>query len=301
MKVLVKGLTLIALLASATIPVHAQTLKDFLNAAVARWNTPTEPFHVIGNVYYVGTKGIASYLITGPDGNILVDTAMPEATGQIRANIQKLGFKLSDIKLILNTHAHFDHTGGFAELKKETGAQLIAGAADKPLLEGGYYPGQENVAELKFPAVRVDRAVRDGDVVTLGPVSLTAHATPGHSPGCTTWTMDVRESDQPHKIIFFCSATVALNQLVANPTYPGIVEDYRSTFKRAASLDGDVFLAPHPEMYNMEDKRAQIAEGKPNPFVKPGEFHAYVATLQTAFEDALAKQAQAAGTRAPSP
>jgi metallo-beta-lactamase class B len=299
MKVLVKGLTLIALLASAA-PTHAQTLKDFLNAAVARWNTPTEPFRVIGNVYYVGTKGIASYLITGPDGNILMDTAMPEATGQIRANIEKLGFKLSDIKLILNTHAHFDHTGGFAELKKETGAQLIAGAADKPLLEGGYYPGQENVAELKFPAVRVDRAVRDGDLVTLGPLSLTAHATPGHSPGCTTWTMDVKEGVEPHKIIFFCSATVALNQLVTNPTYPGIVEDYRSTFKRAALLDGDVFLAPHPEMYGMEEKRAAIGEGKPNPFVKPGEFHAYVATLQTAFEDALAKQAQAMGTRAPS-
>jgi metallo-beta-lactamase class B len=143
MKVLMKGLVLVALLASAAIPVHAQTLKDFLNAAVARWNTPTEPFRVIGNVYYVGTKGIASYLITGPGGSILMDTAMPEATGQIRANIQKLGFKLSDIRLILNTHAHFDHTGGFAELKQETGAQLVAGAADRPLLEGGYYPGQE--------------------------------------------------------------------------------------------------------------------------------------------------------------
>jgi metallo-beta-lactamase class B len=160
-------------------------------------------------------------------------------------------------------------------------------------------PARSNVAELKFPAVSVDRAVHDGDVVTLGPLSLTAHATPGHSPGCTTWTMDVRESDQPHRIIFFCSATVALNQLVSNPTYPGIVGDYRSTFRRAASLDGDVFLAPHPEMYGMEEKRAGIAEGKPNPFVQPGEFHAYVATLQTAFEDALAKQAAAAETPAP--
>jgi metallo-beta-lactamase class B len=285
---------LLAISLWAASPAHAQTLKDFLDAAVARWNTPTEPFRVIGNVYYVGTKGIASYLITGPDGNILMDTAMPEATGQIKANIQKLGFKLSDIRLILNTHAHFDHTGGFAEIKRETGAQLIAGLADKPLLEGGYYPGQETESALKFPAVRVDRAVRDGDVVTLGPLSLTAHGTPGHSPGCTTWTMEVKEGAEPHKIIFFCSATVALNQLVKNPTYSGIVEDYRSTFKRAALLDGDVFLAPHPEMYGMEEKRAQIAEGKPNPFVKPGEFQAYVGTLQTAFETALAKQTEAA-------
>src|SRR5947209_5847998 len=239
---LVKALALAALVsgAGAALPAHAQTLKDFLDAAVARWNTPTEPFRVVGNVYYVGTKGIASYLITGPDGNILMDTAMPEATGQIKANIQKLGFKLADIKFILNTHAHFDHTGGFAEIKRETGAQLIAGAADKPLLEGGYYPGQENEAALKFPAVHVDRAVRDGDVVTVGPLSLTAHATPGHSPGCTTWTTDVKEGDQSHKIIFFCSATVALNQLVKNPTYNGIIEDYRSTFKRAPLLNGDV-------------------------------------------------------------
>jgi metallo-beta-lactamase class B len=296
MKMLVKGLA--AALVFVAIPAHAQTLKDFLAAAVARWNTPTEPFHVIGNVYYVGTKGIASYLITSPAGNILMDTAMPEATGQIKANIEKLGFKLSDIKLILNTHAHFDHTGGFAEMKRETGAELVAGAADKPLLEGGYYPGQESAAALKFPPVKVDRAVRDGDVVTLGRVSLTAHATPGHSPGCTTWTMDVKEGAEPHKIIFFCSATVALNQLVKTPTYPGIVEDYRSTFKRAALLDGDVFLAPHPEMYNMEENRAEIAEGQPNPFVKPGEFHAYVATLQTAFEAALAKQTEAAGVPA---
>jgi metallo-beta-lactamase class B len=296
---LAKSVALVALAACAAFPAHAQTLKDFLDAAVRRWNTPIEPFHVIGNVYYVGTKGIASYLIAGPAGNILIDTAMPEATGQIKTNIEKLGFKLSDIKMILNTHAHFDHTGGFAEIKHDTGAQLIAGAPDKLLLEGGYYPGRETISELKFPPVKVDRAVRDADVVTLGPLSLTAHATPGHSPGCTTWTMDVKEGAEAHKIIFFCSATVALNQLVKNPTYPGIIEDYRSTFKRAPLLEGDVFLAPHPEMYNMEDKRAQIGEGKPNPFVKPGEFQAYVATLQSAFETALTKQEEAAGTAAP--
>jgi metallo-beta-lactamase class B len=220
-----------------------------------------------------------------------MDTAMPEATDQIKANIQKLGFKLADLELILNTHAHFDHTGGFAEIKSETGAALVAGAADQPLLEGGYYPGQETERALKFPAVKVDRAVREGDVVTLGPISLTAHETPGHSPGCRSWTMDVKDGGEAHKIIFFCSATVALNQLVKTPTYLGIVEDYRSTFKRAALLDGDVFLAPHPETYGMETKRAALAEGKPNPFVKPGEFHAYVATLQSAFEDALAKEA----------
>src|SRR5947209_18517682 len=207
MKMFGKSLALAVLLSSAAIPAQAQTLKDFLNAAVARWNTPTDPFHVIGNVYYVGTKGIASYLIIGPSGNSLIYTPMPEATGQIKTNIGKLGFKLSDIKMILNTHAHFDHTGGFAEIKHDTGAELVAGTADKPLLEGGYYPGQETVSELKFPPVKVDRAVRDGDVVTLGSLGLTAHATPGHSPGCTTWTMDVTEGGEAHKIVFFCSAT----------------------------------------------------------------------------------------------
>ena len=163
---------------------------------------------------------------------MLIDTALPEATPLIKANIEKLGFKLTDIKYLLNTHAHFDHAGGFADLKKDTGAQMVSSAPDKPLLEGGYYPGQEDDATLKFPPVKVDRIVRDGEKITIGKLTLMARMTPGHSPGCTTWTTLTREKKWNHTVVFFCSATVAANRLVGNPTYPGIVDDYRKTADR---------------------------------------------------------------------
>ena len=271
----------------------AQSLKDVLAKLTAAWNTPTEPFTVIGNIHYVGTNGLASYLITTPAGHFLVDTALSEANPQIKANIAKLGFKVADIKYLLNTHAHFDHTGGLAELKKETGAKLVAGARDRPLLEGGYYPGQESVQDLKFAPVKVDRAVSNGDTVTLGGVTLTAHATPGHSPGCTSWSLKVKDAANTHSALIFCSATVALNALVFAPTYPGIVEDYKKTFAWAKKAKTDVFLAPHPEMFGLAEKRSKIAEGAPNPFVDAAAFGTYIAGLEKAFEEALAKQTAA--------
>ena len=284
---------LVALLPFAT-AAEAQTTKDLLAALLVKWNKPTEPFKIIDNVYYVGTDGLASYLITSPQGHILVDTVMPEATSQIKASIEKLGFKVTDIKYLLNTHAHIDHTGGLAEMKQASGAQLVAGEADKPLLEGGYYPGAREDTALAFPAAKVDRTVREGDTVAIGNVTLTARETPGHSPGCTSWTFNVKDGDATRSVIIFCSGTVALNRLVTNPTYPGIVDDYRKTFARAKEIKADILLAPHPEMYKMAEKRAKIADGAPNPFVNPGEFNAYGATLEKAFEAALAKQTAAA-------
>jgi metallo-beta-lactamase class B len=289
-KIVVALVALISLTAAA----EAQTPKDMLAALLVKWNKPTEPFKMIGNVYYVGTDGLASYLITSPQGHILVDTAMPEATSQIKASIEKLGFKITDIKYLLNTHAHIDHTGGLAEMKAASGAQLVAGEADKPLLEGGYYPGAREETALNFPPVKVDRTVREGDTVTVGDVTLTARETPGHSPGCTSWAFAVKDGDATRSVLIFCSGTVALNRLVTNPTYSGIVADYRKTFARAKEMKVDVLLAPHPEMYRMQDKRAMISDGAPNPFVNPGEFNAYAATLEKAFEEGLAKQTAAA-------
>ena len=272
----------------------AQTTKDLLAALLAKWNKPTEPFKIVDNVYYVGTDGLASYLIATPQGHMLVDTVMPESTSQIKASIEKLGFKVTDIKYLLNTHAHIDHTGGLAEMKQASGAQMVAGDADKALLEGGYYPGVKEDTALQFPPVKVDRTVREGDKVTLGNVTLTARETPGHSPGCTSWAFNARDGDATRSVLIFCSGTVALNRLVPNPTYPGIVTDYRKTFARAQDMKVDILLAPHPEMYKMQEKRARIADGAPNPFVNPDEFNAYAATLEKAFEDALAKQTAAA-------
>ena len=173
-------------LVTLTSGAQAQTIKDFLAQKMAVWGAPTEPFRLIGNVYYVGTEGLAVYAIKSSDGLILIDTAMPQSTGLIKASIAKLGFKVADIKILINTHAHIDHTGGLAELKKESGAQLVAGERDRPLLEGGYYPGDEKNEDLAFPAVKVDLGVNEGDKIILGDVTLTAHATPGHSPGCTS-------------------------------------------------------------------------------------------------------------------
>jgi len=285
--------TAISVAAACVCPASAQqpppSLKEVLEQLKLKWNKPTEPFRIIGNVHYVGTDGLASYLITGPQGHVLVDTGLIEANPQIKANIAKLGFKLSDVKILINTHAHIDHTGGLAELKAETGAQMIAGEADKPLLETGTYPNNDDPS-LAFAPVKVDRTVKGGDVVELGPIRLSAIATPGHSPGCTSWTMQVEEAGASHSAIIFCSGTVALNRLVGRPTHPTIIEDYRRTFAWAKTFKVDVLLAPHPEMYGMHKKRDAMAPGKPNPFVDPSEFNTYLATLEKAFEAGLAKQ-----------
>lgn len=272
---------------------QAQTIKDFLAVAMKKWTAPFEPFQLIDNIYYVGTDGIAVYVIKTSQGLILMDTAMPQSTGMIKDNIAKLGFKVADIKLILNTHAHLDHTGGFAEIKKETGAQLVAGERDKPLLEGGYYPGDEKNEALAFPAVKVDRAVKEGDRVTLGDTTLTAHATPGHSPGCTSWEMTVKDGKEDREVLFFCSGTVALNRLVGQPTYAGIVDDYRATFAKAKAMKIDVLLGPHPEVYGMQAKRAEMKDGAPTPFIKPGEIVTYATSLSEDFDKQLAKQTAA--------
>jgi metallo-beta-lactamase class B len=290
MRTFAAALCALALMATGA---QAQTVKDFLAVVMKKWTAPFDPYQLIGNIYYVGTDGIAVYIIKTSQGLILMDTAMPQSTGMIKDNIAKLGFKVSDIKYILNTHAHLDHTGGFAEIKKETGAQLIGGERDKALLEGGYYPGDENNPDLGFPPVKVDRTVKEGDTVTLGDTTLTAHETPGHSPGCTSWTMTVKDGDQDRNVLFFCSGTVALNRLVGHPTYAGIVDDYRATFAKVKAMKADVLLGPHPEVYDMQAKRAQMKEGAPNPFVKPGENVTYVAGLEEDFDKQLAKQTAA--------
>ncbi|PDT88278.1 BJP family subclass B3 metallo-beta-lactamase [Bradyrhizobium sp. Y36] len=290
MRTLTAVLCALALFATGA---RAQTIKDFLAAVMQKWTAPFEPFQLIGNIYYVGTEGIAVYVIKTSQGLILMDTAMPQSTGTIKDSIAKLGFNVADIKIILNSHAHLDHTGGFAEIKKETGAQLVAGERDKPLLEGGYYPGDEKNEDLAFPPVKVDRVVKEGDKVTLGDTTLIAHATPGHSPGCTSWEMTVKDGDQAREVLFFCSGTVALNRLIGQPTYPGIVDDYRATYAKVKAMKIDVLLGPHPEVYGMQAKRAQVKDGAPNPFVKPDELATYATGLSEEFDKQLAKQTAA--------
>ncbi len=262
----------------------------------ASWTTPTAPFKVADNLYYVGSAGISVWLITTPQGHILVDGGMPGAAGQIEKSITELGFKPKDVKLLLATHAHIDHVGGTADLKADTGAQLVAMAQDKAALETGTYPGSEDVKALNFKPVKVDRVIRDGEVVALGGVKLTAHLTPGHTAGCTTWTFPVTDQGRKLDALLYCSTSVAANRLVSKargPQYPGIVDDYRRAFAKLKTLKADMFLAPHAEQFGLDAKRAKLGQG-PNPFVDPTELQTRVAASEADFRRDLARQEEAA-------
>jgi metallo-beta-lactamase class B len=270
------------------------------------WNQPTAPFKIIDNVYYVGTAGLSSFLFVTPDGDILLDAALPDSAPQIEANIQKLGFKLSDVKILLNSHAHFDHSGGLAQIKKDTGVKLIASEGDRSALEGGFYLGSESAKGMGAPSVKVDEAIKDGYKLTLGGFTMTAHMTPGHTRGCTSWGWTAHEGGKDYSALVFCSATIAANRLVDPPQYKGIVADYRATFAKAAKMKVDVFLAPHAEFYDLPAKRAKLATGGPNPFIVPGEFQAFIAKQKADFEPGLKAQeakaaAKKAGAAAPKP
>lgn len=263
----------------------------------ANWTQPTDPFQIADNLYYVGTAGLSAFLITTPQGHILIDGAMPTSAKPIEASIAKLGFKPTDVKVLLNTHAHFDHAGGLAELKKDTGAKLAAAAGDRLALETGKYIGSEDVKAFDFAPVKVDRVLKDGDKVTLGDETLTAHVTPGHTAGCTTWTFPVTISGQRHEAVLYCSTSVAANRLVSKtkgPQYPGIVADYEQSFAKLRALKADVFLAPHAEQFGMPAKRAKLADGGPNPFIDPGMLQTTVTASEKAFRQDLAKQQEAA-------
>lgn len=272
-----------------TSPAVAQSQRE-------RWNTPTSPFKILEGIYYVGTEGLGAYLFTSKDGHVLLDGALPESASQIEASITALGFRLSDVKILLNSHAHFDHSGGLAQLKAATGAKLIAHAADRSALEGGFYAGSEMVKALGAPPVKVDQTVRDGDVVRLGDLSLTARHTPGHSPGCTSWEMRTNEQGSELNVLVFCSASVAANRITPPLQYPGIVEDYRRTFRTASGLKVDVFLAPHPEFFDMTAKRAALSRSpSSNPFIDRNAFPAFIAQQEADFERELERRTQNAG------
>ena len=265
--------------------------------APASWSTPTAPFKIADNLYYVGTTGISSYLITTRAGHILIDGAMPTSAKLIEASITKLGFKVADVKVLLNTHAHFDHTGGLAELKRDTGAKMAASAGDKAALETGTYTGSEEVTAFNFAPVNVDRVLKDGDTVRLGGAVLTANVTPGHTAGCTTWTFPVAVDGVLRQALVYCSTSVAANRLVSKargPQYPGIVENYRKTFARLKTMKADIFLAPHAEQFDLAEKRAKLAAGGPNPFIDPGELARAVAQSEVDFNRDLARQEAAA-------
>ncbi len=260
----------------------------------ANWTDTIAPFRVIDNVYYVGSAGLTAWLITTPKGHILLDVGLPQNAAMVERNIRRLGFRLGDVKILLNTHAHFDHAGGLAALKRRTHARLFAAAGDRDALEKGVYAGSEENVAWRFPAVAVDSVIADRGTVTLGGVTLTANITAGHTAGCTSWTLPVLADGARHTAIFFCSASVAANRLAPRPQYPEIVDDYRRTFARLRTIDADVFFAAHTELFDLQGKRARMAPDQPNPFVDPGALSRVTAEYEAAFAKELARQQGAA-------
>ena len=258
------------------------------------WNRPIAPFHIIGNVYFVGTHGLGVYLITTPKGHILLDGALPESAPQIERNVTTLGFKLTEVRYLLNSHAHYDHAGGLFALKQASGAQMVASRADAPDLESGLTESFGAGWDQHDRGVKVDRTIDDGETVSLGGTTLTAHVTPGHTRGCTTWSLPVQESGRTYQVVFYCSTSVPGYPLLNNRLYPAIVSDYRHSFQVLRSLPCDVFLTNHTGFFHMDEKLAARKPGTPNPFVRPGELAAYADQSQQEFEQELAKQTAAA-------
>jgi metallo-beta-lactamase class B len=234
------------------------------------WSEPFPPHRIIGNVYYVGSRGLASYLITTPVGNILINSNLKTSVPLIRENIEKLGFHFSDIKILLISHSHFDHDGGSAEVKKLTGAEYMVMDGDASVVESGGKTDFQygNDPALLYPAAKLTRVLHDGDEVRLGDTALTAHKTAGHTRGCTTWTLKVREAGKTYEVVIVGSPNVNPGyKLVDNARYPGIADDYARGFRVLKSLPCDIFLGAHGSYYEMESKYARLNSGGPNPYI----------------------------------
>lgn len=256
------------------------------------WYEAAEPFRVIGPIHFVGSRGLSMFFIPTEEGHILIDGGVPENAPMIADSIRSLGYDPRDIRILLNTHAHVDHSGGLAELKALSGAKFIASEKDRSALEGGFYLGSENRPEFNSLPVNVDEIIGDGETVSLGGVTLTAHLTPGHTRGCTSWTLSVEEAGKDYEALIFCSASVAANRLVGPPQYEGIVTDYRRTFELTRNWQPDVFLANHTEFYDHASKAARLEGGEQLAFVDPAAFRAFIAKMESDFEAVLDKQSK---------
>ena len=259
----------------------------------ADWTEPFPPFRIVGNLYYVGSKGLANYLIVTPQGNILINSDTEKNVPMIKASIEKLGFKFSDTKILLISHAHWDHDAGSALIKKETGAQYMVMDADVPVVESGGKAdfNYGNDPATLYAPVKVDRVLHDGDEVRLGGSVLVAHLTPGHTKGCTTWTMKVSGGGKTYNVVIVGSPNVNPGyKLVNNKAYPQIAQDYERMWSVLKSLPCDIFLGAHGEYFGMEAKYARMKQGGANPFIDPEGYKKYVAQKEADFYAELKKQ-----------
>jgi metallo-beta-lactamase class B len=258
------------------------------------WTTPVTPFHIAGNLYYVGSKDLASYLIVTPKGNILINSSLERSVPLIKSAIEQLGFKYGDTKVLLISHAHFDHDAGSAQIIKDTGARYMVMDGDVSVVESG---GKTDFNyKMTYPPAKVDRVLHDGDIVRLAGTVLVAHKTPGHTRGCTTWTMKVKEGGRSLNVVIVGSWNVnpgfRLVERAAQPdSYPGIAADYEHTFMVLKSLPCDIFLGAHGQYFNMLGKLDQLkAAPGTDVWIDPEGYQKAVAEREQAFRDELKKQ-----------
>lgn len=245
------------------------------------WNDPFPPHKIMDNLYYVGTKELASFLFVTPAGDILMNSDYESSVPVIKANVEKLGYKFSDIKILIAGHAHPDHVEGDAMVKELTGAQVIVGRVDAPRTKEFRPGGKEHP---------MDRLVDDGETVTLGGTSLTAHVMPGHTKGCLAWSTNLKENGKTYYTFIECSLNGQFLQSLDQ--YPGMIDDFRATYKKALTFPVEVFLSSHASFYNLAEKYAKLEKrgpNDPNPFVDPEGYKAHVAQYEKTFEAAVAR------------
>jgi metallo-beta-lactamase class B len=259
----------------------------------AAWTRPFPPFHIAGNLYYVGSEDLAAYLIVTPQGNILINSNLQSSPPLIKKAIESLGFKFSDTKILLISHGHYDHCAGSAEIKRMTGAKYEVMAQDVPVVESGgrndfHYATDKS---MWFAPTKVDRTLHDGDTVSLGGTTLTAHLTAGHTKGTTTWTLDEKEDGRTLHVVIVGSPNVNPGyKLVDNKTYPQIAADYRQQFEVLKNLPCDVFLGAHGGYFGLAEKYPRWKAGDKTAFIDPAGYKAYIADRQQAFEAEFKKQ-----------
>ena len=274
----------------------ALTLASPLDAqAPPEWSRPTEPFRIVGNVYWVGTYDLSSYLITSPDGHIVINTGLPDSVAQIRANIEKLGFRIADVKILTATHAHWDHVAGLAALKKMTGASVYMSAPDADVLESG---GKTDFRWGKDPTswfdpVAVDRRLKDGETITLGANALTMHLHAGHSKGSSSFTFTVRDGAKDYRVGIINMGSINPGVKVSGmPGFPDIGDAYARTFAAQKAMVLDVFLSSHASQFGLHKKRKPGDAYNPDRFVDPKGLRAAVDELEAAFRKQLASERQ---------
>jgi metallo-beta-lactamase class B len=257
------------------------------------WTEPFPPFRIADSLYYVGSNGLANYLVTTPQGNILINSDLEANVPLIEASVEKLGFKFKDTKILLISHAHWDHDAGSAMIKEMTGATYMVMDADVPVVESGGKTDFEygNNSAFLYRPTKVDRVLHDGDEVRLGGTVLVAHLTPGHTKGCTTWTMQVTDRGKTYNVVILGSPNVNPGyKLIHNTVYPEIAEDYDRMWRVLKSLPCDIFLGAHGNYFGLEEKYPLMKEGSANPFVDPSGYKKYINQKEQDFRTELAKQ-----------